>query len=66
MLSEETNEPSIIINDVWKVGSKIGSGSYGSIFEGENLINGKKIAVKKFRDNSIEDGISSRDRKSVV
>ena len=66
MLSEETNEPSIIINDVWKVGSKIGSGSYGSIFEGENLINGKKIAVKKFRDNSIEDGISSSTLREII
>ena len=48
--SQQQNQPSNSSNQVvglhYKIGSKIGEGSFGVIFEGTNLINGIPVAIK--------------------
>lgn len=55
-----------ILNDVWSIGEKIGSGSYGSIYIGKRIIDGKEIAIKQFRDNSVDDGISPSTLREII
>ena len=40
----------------YKIGKKIGEGSFGVIFEGVNILNNAQVAIK----------FEPRDRKSVV
>ena len=36
----------------YRVGKKIGEGSFGVIFEGTNLLNNQQVAIKFVRDHS--------------
>ena len=36
----------------YRVGKKIGEGSFGVIFEGTNLLNNQQVAIKFVRDQS--------------
>lgn len=43
---------SSIIGQHFRVGKKIGEGSFGVVFEGVNLLNGQLVAIKFVRYNS--------------
>ncbi|KAI7857072.1 kinase-like domain-containing protein [Circinella umbellata] len=47
----DLSEPSrnVIINERWKVLGKIGEGSFGEVFEGQDLKNGEIYAIKRER-----------------
>jgi serine/threonine protein kinase len=55
-----------ILNALWKVERKIGSGSYGCIYQGKNIYTSTKIAIKKFKENNIDEGISSSTLREIV
>ena len=55
-----------ILNFVWKIESKIGSGSYGNIYQGTSIYTSAKIAIKKFKENNIDEGISSDTLREIV
>jgi casein kinase 1 len=38
----------------YRVGKKIGEGSFGVIFEGTNLLNSQQVAIKFVRDKRID------------
>ena len=70
MFCEENNstteQKEEILNARWKVERKIGSGSYGCIFQGKNIYTSTKIAIKKFKENNIDEGISSSTLREIV
>lgn len=39
-------EPEIIINGSWKLGKRIGKGSFGAVHMGKNIRTGKSVAIK--------------------
>lgn len=41
----------------YRVGKKIGEGSFGVIFEGTNLLNNQQVAIKFVRSSSFIDAI---------
>lgn len=46
----------------YRVGKKIGEGSFGVIFEGTNLLNNQQVAIKFVRDICITLGAMHADR----
>ena len=44
--SQSTGGNSSIIGQHFRVGKKIGEGSFGVVFEGVNLLNGQLVAIK--------------------
>lgn len=46
----------------YRVGKKIGEGSFGVIFEGTNLLNNQQVAIKFVRQVLLGRQISDRDR----
>ena len=45
-MTEENEGPNIIVADRYKLVREIGSGSFGQVFEGQDLISGNRVAVK--------------------
>ena len=51
----------------YRVGKKIGEGSFGVIFEGMNLLNSQQVAIKFVRSNEdLPTHLSPRDDTDVV
>lgn len=47
----------------YRVGKKIGEGSFGVIFEGTNLLNNQQVAIKFVRYRAENLGLHSRSNK---
>lgn len=54
------------INDKWKIISKIGDGSYGVIYQGENCLTKEKVAIKKFKEDNYGEGIAASTLIEIV
>ncbi|KAJ3040051.1 serine/threonine protein kinase [Rhizophlyctis rosea] len=55
--SKTSSEPDINLNDIrvqnkYRIGRKIGSGSFGDIYIGTNIINGEEVAIKLEKINA--------------
>ncbi|KFY47005.1 hypothetical protein V494_00229 [Pseudogymnoascus sp. VKM F-4513 (FW-928)] len=46
MGNEATNTPDLCVGNKYRIGRKIGSGSFGEIYLGKNIISGEEVAIK--------------------
>lgn len=55
----------IMAKHMYEKGKTLGSGTYGSVFEAENILTSKKFAVKKIYTDNMDEGVPSTALREI-